>query len=496
MTDRQRPAFRGPGSPFPPRVGSFLRRRSPLPARPAPEPVHREPITGRAVVIGAGIAGLTAARVLADHFAEVVLLEAALLPSSPGPRGGVPQARHVHGMLARGAQTLEALFPGLRAELVAAGAPLFDHGLGASTTVSAGRVPRTRAGVHAHAFSRDLLEWSLRRRLGELPAVTVRDRAPVSGLCWSEDATRVTGVRLAGGDSLHAAFVVDASGRFSKLPRWLEEAGHPRPAVQVVDAGLAYATMVLDAPEQDFDALQHMNSAPGHPRGAFVVRVEGGRWLATVFGAGGDHPPTDEQGWRRFAAGLHNPELDALLAAATPVPDTGIHGFQRTENRRTGYAAMRRGPRRLVAIGDAVAAFDPVFGQGMTVSVLQAAALGECLADRDDLDAVGNRCRRRVASIARTPWLMSVSEDLAWHHHRERGRLPLWLRPVLWYKRRLIELVVADPEMFRTFLGVYHMVRSPAALVGPRTLARVVLGGRRTRPAERVVGAERAESPG
>jgi 2-polyprenyl-6-methoxyphenol hydroxylase-like FAD-dependent oxidoreductase len=251
----------------------------------------------------------------------------------------------------------------------------------------------------------------------------------------------------------------------------------------VVDAGLAYATMVLDAPAGEFAALQHMNSAPDMPRGGFAVRVEGGRWLVTVFGADGDHPPGDEPGWREFAAEIGNPDLDTLLATATPVRGAAVHTFTRTENRRNEYAAMRRWPRRLVAIGDSVAAFDPVFGQGMTVSVLQAAAMGDVLARARDLDAVARRAQRRVAKVARTPWLMSVSEDLVWQHHRERGRPAPWLRPVVWYKRRLIRLVVTDPEVFRVFLGVYHMVRPLTALCGPRTAAKVLLrGGRRTGP--------------
>ncbi|MFF3504325.1 NAD(P)/FAD-dependent oxidoreductase [Streptomyces sp. NPDC003247] len=436
--------------------------------------------SGQAVVVGAGIGGLAAARVLADHFEGVVLVEAGELPPYAGPRAGVPQARHVHGMPARGAGQLERLFPGLRAELIAVGAPLFDHGLSASTTVFAGRVPRTEAGVRAHAFSRDLLDWSLRRRVTAQPRVEVRDRSPVTGLCWNGDATRVVGVRLAGSEVLDAALVVDASGRFSKLPRWLVEAGYPRPAEKVVDAGLAYSTMVFDAPGPDFEALQHMTSAPDLPRGAFAVHVEGGRWVVTVFGAGGDHPPTDERGWREFARSLGNADLDGLLGSATPVAGVGVHGFKRTENRRTDYAGMRRWPRRLVAIGDSVAAFDPVFGQGMTVSLLQAEALGDTLARAYDLDAVARRAQRRVAAIVRAPWLMSVSEDLAWHHHRERGALPLWLRAALWYKRRLLRLVVADPEAFRVFVGVWHMVRSPTALGSPRMLAKVVFRARRT----------------
>lgn len=454
----------------------------------------RARFAGQAVVVGAGVGGLAAARVLADHFERVLVLEAGELPSVPRPRTGTPQARHVHGMLARGATQLEELFPGLRAQLVAAGAPLFDHGLSASTTVFAGRVPRVRAGVMAHGFSRDLLEWTLRDRLRRLPAVIVRDSSPVAGLRWSVDTARVVGVRLASAELVDAAFVVDASGRFSALPQWLAQAGYPAPAEQVVDARLGYATMLFQAPDQDFEALQQMNSAPEQTRGAFVVHTDGGTWTVTLFGAGGDHPPTDEPGWRQFASSLGNPDLDTLLRAATPVPGVAVHAFKRTENRLRRYARMPRQPKGLVAIGDSVAAFDPVFGQGMTVSILEAVALGRALAAADEPEAATAPAQRSIARIVRTPWLMSVSEDLAWQHYRTRGTLPPWLRALLWYKRRLIRLVVSDPCVLRVFLGVYHMVRPPAALFNPRIAGKVLFGA--TSPTASASASASASKPG
>jgi 2-polyprenyl-6-methoxyphenol hydroxylase-like FAD-dependent oxidoreductase len=121
--------------------------------------------------------------------------------------------------------------------------------------------------VNAHAFSRDLLEWSLRQRVTKLPQVTIRDRSRAKGLRWNADVTRVTGVQLADGQYADADLVVDASGRYSRLPDWLEEADYPRPAQTVVDADLAYATMLFDAPDRDFEGLQQMNSAPTGPAG-------------------------------------------------------------------------------------------------------------------------------------------------------------------------------------------------------------------------------------
>ncbi|MDH6578848.1 FAD-dependent monooxygenase [Kitasatospora sp. MAP5-34] len=442
----------------------------------------------RAAVVGGGICGLVAARVLADHFEEVVLLERDALPEGAEPRKGVPQARHVHGLLARGSGHLEELFPGLRDELLAAGAPLFDHGDMASTTVWAGTVPRTKVGVPAHAFSRDLLESTLRRRVAALPQVAVRDATPVEGLQWDATATRVDGVVLnraaTGTEVLPADLVVDASGRFSALPDWLEKAGYPRPRTTVVDAGLAYSTQVFEAPPQSFLGLQQMNSAPHNPRGTFVARVEGDRWVVTLFGAGGDHPPKDSDGWLEFAKGLGNPDLDGLIASGSAF--SGVHHFSRTENRRTEYAKLARWPDRLIALGDSACAFNPVFGQGMTVAVLEALALGEALTRRrsrcgergGELGGLARRFQRKVAGIVRLPWLMSISEDLVWHHYREgRTRLPLLLGASNWYKQRLVHLVVHDPQVFRTFLRVYHMLTPPTAMAAPRILAKALFRG-------------------
>ncbi|MFI1964164.1 FAD-dependent oxidoreductase [Streptomyces pathocidini] len=436
-----------------------------------------------AVVIGSGICGLAAARVLSDHFERVVLVERDDLSGERGRRG-VPQARHVHGLLARGGQHLEELFPGLRDELRSAGGPLFDHGEMAPTRVWAGAIPPVRSGVLAHAFSRDLLESRIRTRVVALPSVELRAGTAVEELHL--EGGRVAGVRVrtaaADGEKGHsevleADLVVDASGRFSALPDWLEKAGFPRPRETVVDAGLAYATRTFTAPPQAYWGLQQINQAPEHPRGVYVAGVEQGRWIVTLFGAADDHPPADEEGWLEFARSLGNLHLDRLLDAATPEP--GVHRFTRTQNRRVEYAALTRRPDRLIAIGDSVCAFNPVYGQGMTVSVLQTVALGRHLerARTRGLDGMARRYQREIARLIRLPWLMSTSEDLIWQHHREGKALPALLRASNWYKQRLLYLAVHDPEVFRLFLRVYHMLAPTAAMAGPRILAKVIFNG-------------------
>ncbi|MDX2394017.1 NAD(P)-binding protein [Streptomyces sp. DK15] len=442
-------------------------------------PEHRQKkLGGRAVIIGAGIAGLVAARVLADHFESVVVLEAASLPSTARPRRGVAQAPHQHGLLVGAACELQRLFPGLREELSSDGAPLFDFGLRTSMTVAGRRLARAPMDVTVQAFTRDLLEWRLRRRVLTDTSAEVRDQCRVEGLVWGDAAaSRVVGVRLEDGSTLGTDLVVDASGRFSSLPDWLESAGHPRPTEKVTDADLAYATMTMEGPSQDFDALFQPYNAPEQPRGGFAARLEHGNWLVTLFGAGGDHPPGEPDGWWEFAASLDNPDLDKLLANATPVPGSRIHVYRRTENRLTRYAQAGRWPDGLVALGDSVAAYNPAFAQGMAVAVLGARLLADHLAGRrHGVDGLARPFQRQITRLAHKQWITTAGDDLVWQYHARREPLPLWLRPVVWYKGRLLRLMATDQGIQGLFVNVFHMLEPLTALAGPRVIAKVLLG--------------------
>ncbi len=125
----------------------------------------------RAVVIGASVAGLLAARALSEVYSQVLVVDRDELPDHPAQRDGVPQGRHSHSLLARGREALEVLLPGLTEELVALGAGTGD--VQERTAVYLGDRPLAsgRSGLTTLTQSRPLLEWTLRRRLGALPAV-------------------------------------------------------------------------------------------------------------------------------------------------------------------------------------------------------------------------------------------------------------------------------------------------------------------------------------
>ena len=320
---------------------------------------------GHAIVIGGSITGLLSARVLADHFQQVTVVERDLLLDAPEPRRGVPQARHVHVLLRRGLMILEQLFPGFVEELAEAGAPEVDWTADLVMYTPAGHAPRFPSGLTTRACSRGLLEHRIRRRVAAHPRVTLLPEHEVSHLLPNGDRSRIIGVETGyrgegeGSDRtsgpVQGDLVVDASGRSSRLPDWLGTLGYERPQETVVNSFLGYATC-----EYQFRAgfspgwkVLFVRSRPPHgTRGGVVFPIENGRWLVNLAGAGVEVPPTDPSGFLEFAHSLIHPALYNAIVDAESIGKIG--GYRRTENRFRRYDAMSRRPEGLIVLGDAV----------------------------------------------------------------------------------------------------------------------------------------------
>ncbi|MFF5131689.1 NAD(P)/FAD-dependent oxidoreductase [Streptomyces syringium] len=437
----------------------------------------------RAVVIGGGYAGLLAARVLSETFARVTILERDRLRPGGGPRDGVPQAHHPHGMLAHGGQLLEALFPGLRGELAALKAPVFDFGTSYRTLLPTGWAPRTPLGIPLQSFSRPTLEDRLRSRVSALPGVHTLDGFHADGLVidrGTNQARAVTGRRLSqrpSADSLtiEADLIVDATGHASRLPRWLEKADFPRPEQLVVDARLTYTSRLYRIPEtgQRHDWLASVEApyAPGVPRGGGILTVDGGRWIVCLIAAAGDLPPTDEAGFKEFAATLRNPDVAACVAEGTPL--SRAHRYTHPGNRWTLFHKVTPWPDGLIALGDSVCTFNPVYGQGMTVAAAEATLLRSMVrqcATAGDPAGLAQRFQRRCARIVRVPWTLATGVDPA----GRACRPSMVHRIARWYVLNLLAVLPDDPAVYRRFARVQHMLGSPAGLVHPAVLLRLL----------------------
>lgn len=424
-----------------------------------------------ALVIGAGTTGLLTAAALSRHFAQVTVLERDELPTSPNWRKGSPQSPHVHVLLKRGADIMQKYLPGALDDIVHAGGHRIDMSLDTDWYYAGGWKTRLPSGITMHSQSKGLLEFTLRRHLSREPRVTVRERAEVGAFVC--EGKRVCGVDLAGGERILAELIVDAGGRNSKTAARLESTGFSKVETSEVAVDVGYATALLDLPDVP-RAWKSLLVHPKYPdaRLGVLLPIEGtGRWLATLVGWRGDHPPDDVDGFMAFAKSLAVPDFYEAIKDAAPVDRIWRYRF--AGNLRRHYESMDPAPEGLVVVGDAASSFNPIYAQGMSQGATGAALLDECLDDfPGDLRGFARVFQRRYAQSVTQCWLMSTTEE-----YRDRAAFPNsphWTRFANWYLDRVHELTWHDPLVALRFLEVMHLQRSPVSLMTPRVFARVI----------------------
>ncbi|HJU92425.1 MAG TPA: FAD-dependent monooxygenase [Pyrinomonadaceae bacterium] len=450
-----------------------------------------------AVVLGGSLAGLLTARVLADHFDHVTLIERDSYPDTTETRRGIPQANHVHGLLARGRQILEKLFPGLQDEMIAAGAPLLDMANEIAWFTPKGWGVRFPSDLMVLAFTRPLLDLHVRRRLATNPRVEILDNTDVVRLVPDSKQNHLAGVlicpRVSDVDrrvakELPADLVVDATGRASRTPRWLEDIGYAPPEEIVIDAHLAYASRLYHIPE-NFDThwqCAYVQAAPpAQKRGGILFKVEGNRWLLTLIGRAGDQPPSDELGFLEFARSLPVETIYDAIRIAEPASPIKTH--RATQNRLRRYERMKSMPENLLVLGDAACAFNPVYGQGMTTAALGVTALQKCLHEQNgNSTGLSRRFQKRLAKINQAPWLLATGEDYR-YPETVGGSPSLMTKFMHRYMDHVVQLATRSVVVRKVLLRAFNMLVPPTALFQPRVLFRVLVEVFRPvgRPAER-----------
>jgi 2-polyprenyl-6-methoxyphenol hydroxylase-like FAD-dependent oxidoreductase len=454
----------------------------------------------RAVVLGASMGGLLAARVLADFFRTVIVVERDVLPDGPAVRRGVPQGRHVHVLLARGAQILDEFFPGLLDELVAAGAPVWDDGelselhlsFGGHEMLRSGKIALEPKALAVYMPSRPFLECHVRRRLETITNVTILDGHDAAELTSTADHNRVTGVRVVNRDSgaereLAADVVMDATGRAAHTPALLDSLGYGRPLEDHIVMHTTYVSQLLRIPAGTLtEKLVDISPAPGRPAGMFLAGYENDTWIFTVFGMVGHEPPRDLAGMLSFAEQYCPAHLIAVVQAAEPIGEVAHHRMPSSQWRR--YDKMPRLPDGLLVCGDAICSFNPIYGQGMTVAALDAAALRDCLR-RGGADLPRRYFGASAKSIG-VAWQMLAGSDLAFPEvtGRRSRSMRVTTRLVDW----ALTACEADPVVAARFFKVNGLIDPPIRLLHPAFVYRVAVenlrrrrGNRQPRPAER-----------
>jgi 2-polyprenyl-6-methoxyphenol hydroxylase-like FAD-dependent oxidoreductase len=413
---------------------------------------------GAVVVIGASFAGLFAAAAAAKAGRQVTVLERDRLPTEAAPRPGVPQSEQPHVLLRRGFLATESLLPGLQQDLLDHGGIRFNTGQ-MPWLSEYGWMPITELSYEITSLSRPLVELLVRKRVRALPGLTLREEARVSSLNRAGDLWEV---HCQDGSLVRANVVIDASGRGSRLPHWLAALGLDVAEPSVVEAKLGYACRPYrgSAPLRTGIVVA---ATPETMAGALVLPVEDGRWLVCGAGYGERRPGREIEEFEAFLATIRDPVFAQLISTLEPMGGVAIH--RQTANRRFAYGESRNWPSGLLVVGDAFCAFNPIYGQGITVAACQAELLAAELPKVTDARST-RRLQRRLGAVADLPWSVATSEDL--RMPTSPGRQTALQRLSGRWTTRMVRLAAAgDETCIRAFGRVYHLMGSPLLLFHP-----------------------------
>jgi 2-polyprenyl-6-methoxyphenol hydroxylase-like FAD-dependent oxidoreductase len=435
----------------------------------------------RAVVIGAGIGGLAAGGALAPYFEQVVILERDRLPPVGESRLGVPQGRHVHGLLAGGLKALNEIFPGYSQALAEAGA----HPIRAALDVcferaDVGALPQRDLGLQLFCASRPLIELVLRRQLESLANVEIWPECKVTQIMSAKIAGAVHGVRFemrsAEASLLHAELVVDASGRPALTMAALEALGLKPPAVTEIGVDIDYATAVVEAPATDERGWKIALTQPEPPKRArhgVLIPVESGCWMVTICRHGKVDRVDNWEKFLRACRALITPTIYDAVRHARPVEEIRQYGFAASSWRH--FEKSGRLPRGLLPIGDSLCRFNPIHGQGMSAAALQGRLLLDVLervsGAADPISALQTYFLDEVGPLLETPWGLSTTADLAFPE--TRAVRPEGFEEHIKREAALFRAAVADPVVHKAMMEVAQLLKPRTLLQEPHIAQRI-----------------------
>jgi 2-polyprenyl-6-methoxyphenol hydroxylase-like FAD-dependent oxidoreductase len=430
------------------------------PAKYGPHPVF-----GRVVVAGASMSGLLAATVLAPGCEQVLVLDRDHLPDRPVARRGAGQARHAHALLATGVSAIEDLLPGSIAEMLDRGARRHDTATDITWVNCGSRLAVAPSRLEGLSVSRVLLEHVIRRRVAQLPNVHILPRCTVTGIRTAHGTVCGATMTASSGRSatrtLPADLVVDATGRASRLPRWLTENGYALPSEERMTISLTYTSRIYPRPPD-----QHGNvvigPAPVNPRAGALLWLENDRWHATLAGYHGDQAPLDPQAFTDYAASLPSPLIADILGDTTSLE--GPYSYRIPANRWRRYDLSSSWPDHLLCLGDSACVLNPVYGQGITVAALQARLLRDLLAEHHQ--DLAHRFRIRAADIIGNAWSIAVFND-----NLLTGNLDYDQQATVEYLERFHHAAATDPTLAHLFLNVINLREPATRLTEPTTAA-------------------------
>jgi len=432
----------------------------------------------RAIVVGGGLAGLSAARALSGRFRQVVILDRDDLPDGATPRPGVPQGKHPHGLLGGGLNALEQLFPDFGNELGRAGAVPIDRGFDTLYEVPGQDLwPRIKFGPPTYAMSRPLIELTVRRQVERLTNVKVQGGCRILHIIGESNRGAATGIyyRTPDGnvETLQSDLIIDASGNGSLTLEFLRTSGRRVPGATRIGVNMRYASALFDRVDirDNYKIAYTFPNAPEESRGGVIMPAENKSYQVVLIGRGDDIPPINESEFRRYAQKFWTLTLYNAIKNATLLTD--ITPFSFTESRWRHFAHVSDFPRGLLPIGDAICRFNPVYGQGMSVAAQEASLLFDLLGrfDSDLLSTLAADFLTKAEKLIVDPWAMSAMPDFI--YPETTGVRPQDLQERLNFQRGLGQLAARDTSVFQLLIDVRNLVKPLTMLDDPSIVNRV-----------------------
>lgn len=427
---------------------------------------------GRAIVIGGSMAGLLAARVLADVFTEIIIVEADEPPDGSLPRSRVPQGHHSHVLLERGKRILESLFPGITQELIQNGSIVSDFADDLAWFHFGEWKKRFPSGIQVVQQTRPFLEGHIRQRIDGIPNIKVRYHSRATGLMLSDDRNHVQGVKVRNEsarleDAITADLVVDAGGAGSQTFKWLNI---NEDASDTVPIDLFYATRFYRTEWVDRGWTNLMISAqlPEHPYAGVVIPFEN-QIIGVTLGGYLREPPKTEADYEHIAKMLPQPHIHDFIQKATPVSELKVYRIPSQSRKRSNIADKL--PSRFIMIGDSYCRFDPLYGQGMTVAAMEADLLRQAfdrLPARETMDTAIRNYWGKLPKLTNAPWDMALVE--AYRHPGITGTRPIGIGMKQWLTQKIYKVSAHDHSVYLRLAQVMNLTRSSSVFFLPSML--------------------------
>jgi 2-polyprenyl-6-methoxyphenol hydroxylase-like FAD-dependent oxidoreductase len=433
----------------------------------------------QAIVVGAGIGGLVAAKALSAYFGMVTVLERDALPSEATARTGTPQARQIHVLLRGGLDALIEFFPEFEIELERVGAVRVRVGSQSLLELPGfDPFPRRDLGFDYLCMTRPLVEFVARRLVEQQHNIVLKSRCRVTRLLASAHRGAVTGIRYDEADGrsneLAADLTVDASSRGILTLELLDKMGLPRPQETEIGIDLRYATAMFKIPSTapcDWRAVLHRPSARSG-RGGLLVPVENSCWQVNLTGMHGEPMPESVRDFIAFAQTLRTRTIHDAIEGAVPIGPIYRFGFSSSVRRR--FEALDRFPDRVLSLGDVICRFNPAFGQGMSVAAQEVRVLKRLIEDRaldaDPLKGLARSFFAAIQDLLAAPWAVAESDFI---FEKTRGQRPTDFCQRLKFNSALQRVASEDATVHQLMSEVAHLVKPSSALRDPQIISRV-----------------------